>query len=81
MTCKEELRRRLRATFPDLESLGLLDLMTNSIINITFRPTILGKGEKSKSTDSVYESWNAEFIKKELLPFEPSEEEMLHYTE
>lgn len=71
MTCKKELERRVRAIFPSLE-----DCETEHIIDsiiVAFRPSILGNGQKA--------DWDLEYIKPELLPYEPTEEIMLSYTE
>jgi len=81
MTCRDELKRRLRASFPELEKLELMDKMIDAIIEARFRARILGKGEQSTSLDTVIESWESDYVRPDLLPFEPTEEEMLAYTE
>jgi hypothetical protein len=71
MTCKKELERRLHIIFPKLEECEKEYIMEAIIIGFT--PLILGDHQKV--------DWDLEYIARDLLPFEPSEAEILRYTE
>jgi hypothetical protein len=71
MTCKKELERRVKAVFPRLEDCEAEYIMDS--ITVAFSPSILGNRQSP--------DWDQKYIQKELLPFEPSEEEILRYTD
>lgn len=71
MTCKKELERRIKIIFPRLEDCESDYIMES--ITVAFSPSILENGQNS--------NWDQEYINRELLPFEPSEEEILRYTD